>query len=548
MVTIAEFLLSRLKGLGVDHIFGIPGDYILPFFEAMVVSDIEHVATCNELNAGYAADGYARLRGLGAVAVTYGPGAFSLVNATAGAYAERVPMVVISGGPPSEAYRTRPYIHHLLLDRYDASLRIFEQITAGAKLLDDSASAARDIDELLQLCLSERRPVYLEIAQDIQMQPCSSAAERVPEVVRTGDAAATAAAVESLLSRMKAASNCVLLVGHEISSPDLRSALQSLVDKTGVPVASMFTGKPDFLENHPRCIGIYHGFGSIDSVREFVEGADAVVWFGAVASDLNRGGSSTNLSEDRTMHVFDGQVRTPDGIFADVPVADVIDRLLAKLPKGHWADLDIPMQEFTHTVRRPIEPATDGPITNKRFYDRIAHFIASGDVILADAGPSISMAHVQLPPDTRYFSSSYWASIGAGFGFTVGACFAAKAGQRVIALEGDGAFQMTAQELSTMVRYGRSPIIIILNNRGYTAERLIHDGPFNDIQNWCYHRLPEVFGGVPGEDVHTEADLEAALDRAENHTGPGPLLIEVHLEPLDVSDAFVRLSEGLRSR
>jgi indolepyruvate decarboxylase len=548
VVTIAEFLLSRLKGLGVDHVFGIPGDYILPFFEAMVVSDVEHVATCNELNAGYAADGYARLRGLGAVAVTYGPGAFSLVNATAGAYAERVPMVVISGGPPSEAYRSRPHLHHVLPDRYEVSLRIFEQITVAAKVLDDAARAANDVDELLQRCLSERRPVYLEIAQDVQQQAVSRVTDQLPETVRSGNPAATAAAVESLVSKMQAASSCVLLVGHEINTPDLRIAVQSLVDKTGVPVASVFTGKPDFLEHHPRCIGIYHGLGSPAPVREFVEGADAVVWFGAVASDFNMGGSSANLSDDRTMHVFDGQVKTSDGTFTGVPVDDVIERLLAILPEGHWADLDVPLQEFAHTARQPFEPVADTPISNKRFYDRIAHFLAPGDVVLADAGPSISMAHLQLPPDTRYLSSSYWASIGAGFGFTVGACFAARPGQRVIALEGDGAFQMTGQEVSTMVRYERSPIIFILNNRGYTAERLIHDGPFNDIQDWDYHRLPEAFGGVAGEDVHTEGDLEAALERAETHTGPGPLLIEVHLDPLDVSEAFVRMSEGLRSR
>jgi indolepyruvate decarboxylase len=547
-VTVAEFLLSRLKGLGVDHLFGIPGDYILPFFEAMVVSDVEHVATCNELNAGYAADGYARLRGLGAVAVTYGPGAFSLVNATAGAYAERVPMVVISGGPPSEAYRSRPHLHHVLPDRYDASLRIFEQITVAAKVLADAAGAAKDIDELLQLCLSERRPVYLEIAQDVLQQAVSRVTDQPLEPVRSGDPAATAAAVESLVSKMQAASSCVLLVGHEINTPDLRIAVQSLVDKTGVPVASVFTGKPDFLEHHPRCIGIYHGLGSPQPVREFVEGADAVVWFGAVASDFNMGGSSANLADDQTMHVFDGQVKTSDGTFTGVPVADVIERLLAILPKGYWADLDIPLQEFAHTVHRPYEPVADVPISNKRFYDRIAHFLAPGDVVLADAGPSISMAHLQLPPDTRYLSSSYWASIGAGFGFTVGACFAAKPGQRVIALEGDGAFQMTGQEVSTMVRYARSPIIFILNNRGYTAERLIHDGPFNDIQDWDYHRLPEAFGGACGEDVHTEGDLEAALERAESHTGPGPLLVEVHLDAMDVSEAFMRMSEGLRTR
>jgi indolepyruvate decarboxylase len=546
-VTVSEFLLSRLKALGVDHLFAIPGDYILPFFEALVASDVEHIAPCNELNGAYAADGYARLRGLGAVAVTYGPGAFSLVNATAGAYAERVPMVVISGGPPADAYRTQPHMHHLLPSRYDASLRIFEQITVGAKVLDDPARAAQDIDGLLQLCLSERRPVYLEIAQDVQLKPCSPAPGEFAKVAETGDPAATAAAVEMLASRLKAADTCVLLVGHEVNSPELRAAVLSLVDKTGVPVASMFTGKPDFLENHPRCIGIYHGLGSLDPAREYVEGADAVVWFGAVASDFNMGGCSANLSDDRTMHVFDGKVKLSDQTFTDVPLAAVIDGLLASLPENQWADLEIPVQQFAYSAHQAYEPVTDARISNQRFYDRIAHYLAPGDVFVADSGPSINATYVQLPPDTRYLSSSYWASIGSGIGFALGACFAAKPAQRVILLEGDGAIQMTVQELSTMVRYNKSPIIFVLNNKGYTAERLIHDGPFNDIQDWQYHQLAVAFGGVSGEDVRTEGDLEAALQRAATHTGPGPLVIEVHLDPLDVPEAFIRMSEGLRS-
>jgi indolepyruvate decarboxylase len=157
----------------------------------------------------------------------------------------------------------------------------------------------------------------------------------------------------------------------------------------------------------------------------------------------------------------------------------------------------------------------------------MARFFRDGDVVFADAGPSINMAYVQLPAESRYIASCYWASIGAGFGYTLGACFAAAPDKRIIAL---------------------APIVFVINNRGYTAERLIHDGPFNDIQNWRYHRLPEAFGGIAGEDVHTEGDLEAALERAAAHSGPGPLLIEVHLDPLDVPDAFERMSAGLRSR
>jgi indolepyruvate decarboxylase len=546
-MNIAEYLLRRLKSLGVDHVFGIPGDYILPFFEVMADSDVTHIAPCNELNGGYAADGYARLRGLSAVAVTYGPGSFSLVNAVAGAYAERAPVVVISGGPPTELYESQPYMHHILPDNYEASMRIFEQITVGARVLKDAKAAPADIDELLRLCLAESRPVYLEIPRDVQFQACAPPGDWSGPEPGPKDAAATEAAVELLTRRLSAANRCVLLVGHEIHSAGLQDDLLALVEKTGIPVASMFSGKPEFLEHHPRCIGIYHGLGSLDAVREFVEGADAVVWLGAVPSDFNKGGSTAKLTDAQNIVVFDDKVVAAEGAFSGVTITDVVTGLLDGLPAGRWSDLEAPVHGFSHKADHAYEPVPDQPMTNERFFARIARFLETGDVVFADAGPSINMAYVQLPAESRYIASCYWASIGAGFGYTLGACFAAAPDKRIIALEGDGAFQMTAQELSTMIRYGKTPIVFVINNRGYTAERLIHDGPFNDIQNWRYHRLPEAFGGIAGEDVHTEGDLEIALERAAVHTGPGPLLIEVHLDPLDVPDAFERMSAGLRS-
>ena len=546
-MNVAEFLLIRLKDLGVDHVFGIPGDYILSLFEIMEDSDVQHIAPCNELNAGYAADGYSRVKGLSAVAVTYGPGSFSLVNAVAGAYAERVPVVVISGGPPTDLYEDQPPMHHILPDRYDASVKIFEQVTVGTRIINDADTAASDIDEMLKLCLQERRPVYLEIPQNIQRQTCKPSAEWVAPPASNGDSQATEAALQMLTRRLVNSNECVLLLGHEIMQAGLQKEITELVDRTGIPVASVFSGKPDFIEHHPRCMGLYHGLGSLEPVKAFVEGADTVVWFGGVPSDFNRGGSSADVSDSQTIVVFDDQVHADEGTYRGVSIIDLVNGLLESLPEGRWSDVQIPVHGFPHRAAHGYDPVPDAQISNKRFYDRMATFLRAGDIVLADAGPCINMAYVQIPPGVRYFASGYWASIGAGFGMSMGASIAADNGQRVVALEGDGAFQMSAQELSTMVRYDKPAIVFIMNNRGYTAERLIHDGEFNDIQNWHYHRLAEAFGGEVGCEVRTEGDLEAALERADSHTGPGPLVIEVHLDPFDVPEAFMRMSEGLRS-
>lgn len=543
-MTVSDYLLTRLHSLGVAHIFGIPGDFILPFFRAMENSKVSHIASCNELNAGYAADGYARLKGLGVAAVTYGPGSFSIVNAVAGAYAESVPLLVISGGPNTEAYQNQPLLHHTLPQKYDASLKIFGQITAYATLLDDPEQAPAKIDEALRVCLSQNKPVFLEIPADVQANPCIAPAA-FQRVAALRDEAAVAAALSDILVRVQKGERCVVIPGHEVHREGLQDKVLALLEKTGLATASMFVGKADFLEQHPQCIGAYQGAGSLAEVSAYVESADTVLFLGVVLSDFNLGGFTAELSADQVVVALDQQVETAAGIYREVPLADLIDGLIEALPVGE-TDSTAPQQLFCHKTDSLYEPVPTAPMTNKRFYDRMAHFFRPGDIVAADAGCAINITHLQFPRDVTYLASCYWASIGMGFAAAFGACFAAEPGQRVIALVGDGSFQMTAQELSSMARYECPAIVFVVNNKGYTAERLIHDGPFNDIADWRYHRLAAAFGGS-GLDVHTEGELEVALEQAQAHTGPGPLLIEVHVDPWDASEAFTLMSESLRS-
>jgi indolepyruvate decarboxylase len=543
-MTVSDYLLARLKALGVDHVFGIPGDFILPFFQAMVGSDVEHIATCNEQNAGYAADGYARLKGLGVAAVTYGPGSFSIVNAVAGAWAESVPMLVISGGPTTKAYREQPVLHHTLPGKYDASVKIFSQITAYSAVLNDPAQATAQIDEALRVCLSRNKPVFLEIPSDVQVHAC----EPPTPFRRTSascDDTELAAAIGDILGRVQKGQRTLIVPGHEVHREGLQSKVLQLMEKTGLMAASMFIGKADFLEQHPQCIGAYQGAGSLEEVRDYLESADTVLFLGVVLSDFNLGGFTANLSPDQVVLALDQQVTSAARTYNGVPLSDLIEGLLQALPAGE-ADPAAPRHQFSHRTDKSFEAVPGAVMTNKRFYDRLAHFIRAGDIVAADAGCAINCTQLQFPDGVTYLASCYWASIGMGFGAAFGACLAARHGQRVIALEGDGSFQMSAQELSSMARYDCPAIVFVVNNKGYTAERLIHDGPFNDIAAWRYHQLPAAFGGA-GMEVRTEDELEAALTLAETHTGPGPLLIEVHIDPWDASEAFTLMSETLRS-
>jgi TPP-dependent 2-oxoacid decarboxylase len=546
-ISVSEYILRRLKSLGVDHVFGIPGDFILPFFEIMADSEIEHVAACNELNAGYAADGYARLKGLAAVAVTYGPGSFSLVNAVAGAFAERVPMFVISGGPRTENYEHQPALHHLLPEKYDASINIYKEITAYSKLIENAEQACAEIDKALSICLAQSRPVFLEIPADIQLaqvdEPQTAGVESESEI----DEGALGDALQALLKRINESQRTVILPGHEIHRSSLQQKLIDLINKTGIHAASMFIGKADYLEHMPCCIGAYQGAGSPTEVREYVEDADTVIFLGTVPSDFNLGGFTAKLSAQQQIVIWNDKVVIAGVTYDKVPVSILLEKLLEELPAGQ-ADAAAPVQQFSHRIDAEYVADTNAAMTNKRFYDRMAGFIQAGDIVLADAGCAINVTHMQLPEGVDYIASCYWASIGMGFGATLGACMAATDKQRVIALEGDGSFQMTAQELSSIARYGKSAIVFVVNNKGYTAERLIHDGPFNDIPAWRYHLLPAAFGGGDGIDVHTEGELELALERAQSWQGPGPLLIEVHIDPWDASEAFKLMSEALRNK
>jgi indolepyruvate decarboxylase len=543
-MTVSDYLLARLKSLGVDHVFGIPGDFILPFFQAMVGSDVEHIATCNEQNAGYAADGYARLKGLGVAAVTYGPGSFSIVNAVAGAWAESVPMLVISGGPTTKAYREQPVLHHTLPGKYDASLKIFSQITAYSAVLNDPGQATAQIDEALRVCLSRNKPVFLEIPSDVQVHTCEPPAPFRRTTASCNDTE-LAAAISDILERVQKGRRTMIVPGHEVHREGLQSKVLQLMEKTGLVAASMFIGKADFLEQHPQCIGAYQGAGSLEEVRDYLESADTVLFLGVVLSDFNLGGFTAKLSPEQVILALDRQVTSAGRTYNDVPLSDLIDGLLQALPAGE-VEAAAPRHQFSHRTDNSFEAVPAAVMTNKRFYDRMAHFIRAGDIVAADAGCAINCTQLQFPDGVTYLASCYWASIGMGFGAAFGACLAARDGQRVIALEGDGSFQMSAQELSSMARYECPAIVFVVNNKGYTAERLIHDGPFNDIAAWRYHQLPAAFGGV-GMEVRTEGELEAALALAETHNGPGPLLIEVHIDPWDASEAFTLMSETLRS-
>ena len=536
-ITVAEYLLTRLKEIGVDHLFGVPGDFVLGFFNQVLKSDLKYVGTCNELNAAYAADGYARIRGIGAFSSTYGVGELSAVNGVAGAFAERVPVVVITGTPATANFRTRPLLHHTLGD-YQIPLRIYEKITAASTQLVSADTAPAEIDRVLSACLSHQQPVYISLPSDVVMMTCHRPNAFLFPPPAPSDQDALGEAIKEALGMLDQAQKPVVIAGVELIRFKLQQAFACFLDKTGFPYVTMMLGKTVLSEHHPQFIGLFEGDRSRDYVRKRVESADCVLQLGAWMTDLNTGGFTTHLDDSKTISANIHAVKIKHHDYKNVYLHDFIRGLTEKLSRREPETLEI--QCATHgCVHRPTEPyrphATT-PLTIKRFFDRMSHFIEKDSIVIAETGVSLfSAAEMLMPDGTTFIGQTFYGSIGYTVGATLGASMAAQA-RRTVLFVGDGSFQVTCQDLSTMIRNHLKPIIFLINNDGYTIERVICDRPYNDIQPWHYHKLVDVFGGGVGLEVRTEGELEDALGKAV--TTDGLVFIEIHTGRLDCPESL----------
>ena len=330
----------------------------------------------------------------------------------------------------------------------------------------------------------------------------------------------------------------------------LQEQIIELCELTGIPVATLFIGKADYLEHLPTCIGAYQGAASTDSVRRYVEQSDTLLLPGAVESDFNLGGFSHDFSRCREFWLRDDEAITPRGNYRQVYLPDIVEVLVAHFRQAPVKNKprDFPI-EWSYPSGKPRRPATEA-VSEGYFFDQLASFIRPGDVLAVDGGALINSPYLRMPRGARVLGSGYWASIGAGFGMGIGGRFVMEDHQRLIAVVGDGSFQMVAQEVSSFTRYNKQAIVFVLNNRGYTAERVIHDGAFNDIADWRYHKLSEPFGGH-GVEARTVAELDTALAQAAEYaqmpgSGKGAYIVEVHLDPFDVSEPFRRLASTLK--
>ena len=542
-VSIGQYLIRRLCDYGVRDVFGIPGDYVLAFYAMMEKGPLRLIGCTREDCAGFAADAYARVNGIGAVCVTYCVGGLSLCNSIAGAYAEKSPVVVISGAPGLGERQNNPLLHHKVKD-FQTQVDVFRRLCGTEAQLNDPNTAFRRIDRVLEHVSRYKRPGYIELPRDM--------VDVVPEGPYTtsirptaSDPAVLAEAVAEAAGRIAAASCPVIIADVEIHRFGLQEKLLALAEGAGIPMVSTILGKSVVSERHPLFAGLYEGAMGREEVTQFVESSDCVILLGAFMTDINLGIYTAQLDPARCIDATSERLRISHHQYDGVLLSDFLDGLIAAGLRARPRTL--PARPGTYS--EVFQLRAEAPLTISRLISRLNQSLDESIVVIADIGDALfASSDLVIHRQTEYLAPAYYTSMGFAVPAALGV-MVARPDLRPIVLVGNGAFQMTGMELSSVVRYGFHPIVIVLDNQGYGTERWLHAGDhaFNDVQPWHYYKLPELLGGGTGYDVRSEGEFDRALRLALDDRS-GFSLIHVHLDPHDASQAMERLTKRLSAK
>jgi indolepyruvate decarboxylase len=539
--TVVQHVLSRLHAVGVSDVFGVPGDFSFPLNDAIAgPSGMRWIGCCNELNAAYAADGYARINGVGALCTTYGVGELSALAGIAGAYAEHVPLFHLVGTPGMATQQGHALVHHTLGNgEFDLFRRMTEPVVCASAVMTPQ-NVAYETERLIAEALYHRRPVYMAFPADLANQYMTRTARPVP--VPASDPESLAAAAGAIAEALQEAASACVLPGILVAREGLQPQLRSLIDASGLPFATMFMDKSVLDEQHPAYVGMYDGHLMNREVQELVESCDRVLAIGTLFSDFNTGAFTAKLDPSKVIEISHHQTRIGTKIYPNVEMGDMLEVLAQKLSRRPSAT-----KLRARSLGIPTGQAAD-PIDAPALYPRWANFIEPQDIVIAETGSaSMGLGFARLPAGASFHNQTLWGSIGWATPAALGAAVAAPH-RRVVLITGEGAHQLTAQEVSQFARLGLRPIIFVLNNSGYLIERLLCKEPgisYNDIPAWRYSELPHALGcdGWYTARVSTCGELDEALNRASTaNTG---VYIEVLTDAYAASPLALKLQESM---
>ena len=537
------------------HIFGVPGDYNLELVQHLEDRGRpEWVGCCNELNASFASDGYARLNGISALVVTNGVGALSAINGIAGSHCEHVPVVCICGSIPLNSMQHGLLMHHTLADGglEDRFRRMFAEVTVAQALITPE-NAACEIDRLILAAWRRKLPVYLELPSDVGFLEIDVPEAPLQLSYQASDRERLNTCLQQILTRLREASDPALLLGMDADRYGVMPQLRALAEILQIPVATMTGAKAVFPEESPLFVGIYNGSEGRPELRRMVEESDCLLavgfrkidWITGFFTDnipkstIHLNGQSTDVGGENFQGVFLGELLTCLAKEASSSFAKVANRKHPVTP----AFSSLASESL---VTSPSSSGSDQrPLRQKDFWEAMQHFIKPGDVIVAEAGTSIAgSSALCLPKDADFISQAVWGSIGASVGSLLGTLLAARE-RRQILLVGDGSFQLTCQEVSTMMAQGLKPLIFLINNSGYTVERTIlgRTAKCNDIANWKYTEVVKAFSRTQEIEtcvVGTLGELQPILSAQHNSL----LFVEVVMDRFDSPPSLVRFGHS----
>ncbi|EPO2803894.1 alpha-keto acid decarboxylase family protein [Salmonella enterica subsp. enterica serovar Newport] len=542
--TVADYLLDRLAGCGIGHLFGVPGDYNLQFLDHVIDHPtLRWVGCANELNAAYAADGYARMSGAGALLTTFGVGELSAINGIAGSYAEYVPVLHIVGAPCSAAQQRGELMHHTLGDGdFRHFYRMSQAISAASAILDEQ-NACFEIDRVLGEMLAARRPGYImlpaDVAKKTAIPPTQALALPVHEAQSGVETAFRYHARQCLMNSRRIALLADFLAGRF----GLRPLLQRWMAETPIAHATLLMGKGLFDEQHPNFVGTYSAGASSKEVRQAIEDADRVICVGTRFVDTLTAGFTQQLPAERTLEIQPYASRIGETWF-NLPMAQAVSTLRELCLECAFSPPP------TRSAGQPVR-IDKGELTQESFWQTLQQYLKPGDIILVDQGTAaFGAAALSLPDGAEVVVQPLWGSIG----YSLPAAFGAQTAcpdRRVILIIGDGAAQLTIQEMGSMLRDGQAPVILLLNNDGYTVERAIHGAAqrYNDIASWNWTQIPPALNAAQQAECWRVTQAIQLAEVLERLARPQRLsFIEVMLPKADLPELLRTVTRALEAR
>ena len=545
-MALGDFLVAYLRKIGVQHVFGIPGDLALKLFFALGRKHgMEIITLSHEPGVGFAADGYARATGkIGVVCVTYGAGGHNMVNPVAGSFSERVPILVFSGGPGEEERKLGTLIHHQARE-IESQNRIYNEVTCAAAVLTDPRSAAQELHRVVRAIWAEQRPGYVEIHRDMVDRQIEVPDELIEWdghlYFRESDARKVDEAAHETVAMFNRARKPVLIAGIEIHRYKSSRELVELAEKMGAPVFTTVLGKGAFPMDHPLYMGVHVGPISPPSIVARMDQADFVLNLGCLKTDMNFGNRPPHVIQGRTVWSVDRRVEVKYHTYTDVGVRDFVRALRREKIRPHhekvrYADnlRDVAERDATPVKVSQILAAVNEFLADKREYLVVAE---SGDMLFGGLD-------VRVPHNGAYLAQGFYASMG----FAVPAALGAQigGGLRPLVLCGDGGFQMTGPEISHAPAKHANPIVLVINNGGWGIFRPIAERrDLLDIPSWPYAQLARDWGGA-GFEARTVEELRQALQAA--HESQSFAIIDVKVDRDDLSPVTVKYIKAAARR